>query len=52
LAKEAYLAGETARSICELLDIGLSAMRRRMKVEGWTRRDHAVAIDAVRVRCM
>lgn len=50
LAKEAYLAGETAKSICERLDIGHSAMRRRMGKEGWTRRDHASAIDAVRVR--
>jgi hypothetical protein len=50
LAKEAYLAGETCASIARRLDVGESAMKRRMKNEGWTRRDHAAALDALQVR--
>jgi hypothetical protein len=50
LAKEAYLAGETCASIARRLDLTESAMKRRMRNEGWTRRDHAAALDALQVR--
>lgn len=50
MVREAYLAGETAESVALRFDVGASAMKRRMHKEGWTRRDHAAAIDPVAPR--
>ncbi len=39
LAREAYLAGETAESICARFDLGLSNFRERARQGGWRRCD-------------
>jgi hypothetical protein len=38
-ARAAYLAGESAQSVCERFDLGLSALRDRARREGWRRAD-------------
>ena len=38
-ARAAYLAGESAQSVCERFDLGLSAFRDRARREGWRRAD-------------
>lgn len=40
-ARDAYLAGESAESVCVRFDLGLSAFRKRAKAEGWRRVDQA-----------
>lgn len=46
LAREAYLAGETVRSVAARLDLGFHGLKMRMRREGWTRRAAALAADA------
>jgi len=38
-ARDAYLAGEAAESVCDRFGLGLSALRRRARLEGWRRSD-------------
>lgn len=45
IAREDYLGGEPAKSVCARLGIGIHAFNRRMKVEGWSRRKLAKADD-------
>ena len=40
-ARDAYLAGDTADSVCRRFGLGLSALRRRARLEGWRRGDQA-----------
>lgn len=40
-AREDYLTGFSAEEVCRRYDIGLSALRRRAREEGWRRRDQA-----------
>lgn len=40
-AREDYLTGFTAEEVCRRHDIGLSALRRRARREGWRRNDQA-----------
>lgn len=39
VARERYLAGETARAICRDLDLGVANLYRRAAAEGWRKRD-------------
>lgn len=39
-ARDDYLAGFSAEEVCRRYDIGLSALRRRARVEAWRRADH------------
>ncbi len=51
-ARDAYLDGETAESVCRRFGLGLSAFRRRARIDGWRREDQddpdPVALDAER----
>lgn len=51
-ARDAYLEGEAAESVCRRFGLGLSAFRKRAKLGGWRREDQAdpepVAPDAER----
>lgn len=38
-AREAYLAGATAETVCARFDLGLTAFRDRARTEGWRRAD-------------
>ena len=38
-AREDYLSGDDAYTVCDRYDIGLSNLRRRAKAEGWRRAD-------------
>lgn len=40
-ARGDYLTGFTAEEVCRRHDIGLSALRRRARIEGWRRHDQA-----------
>jgi len=40
-ARDAYLAGETAESVCSRLDLGLRTFRARAADEGWRRADQS-----------
>jgi hypothetical protein len=39
-ARSEYLLGFSAEEVCRRHDLGLSAMRRRARLEGWRRSDH------------
>lgn len=43
--KAAYVAGESAPSVARRFDVGLSNLRRRAMVEGWTRSRIAEQLD-------
>jgi len=45
LAQEAYLAGESARSIAERLDLTVNGLRKRAARHGWTRTQYARALS-------
>ena len=45
LVRQAYLGGETAGSVAKRFDVGVDALRRRATNEGWTRKEHAAAVD-------
>ncbi|WP_417232401.1 hypothetical protein [Brevundimonas sp.] len=45
LAQEAYLAGESARSIAARLDLTENGIRKRAARKGWTRSQHAAALQ-------
>jgi len=38
-ARDAYLAGEAADSVCRRFDLGLTAFRTRAREQGWRRSD-------------
>jgi len=41
LARDAYLSGETAESVCARFDLGLTAFRTRARDNGWRRSDQS-----------
>lgn len=45
-ARGDYLTGFTAEEVCRRHDIGLSALRRRARLEGWRRADQADPVAA------
>jgi len=48
--REAYIAGEPAPAVARRFDVGLSNLRRRARLEGWTRNRIAEGLDLRRVR--
>ncbi|RZJ00278.1 MAG: hypothetical protein EON90_08075 [Brevundimonas sp.] len=43
--RKAYVAGESAPSVARRFDVGLANLRRRARVEGWTRSKIAERLD-------
>lgn len=43
--RQAYIAGESASSLVRRFDIGYANLRRRARIEGWTRKAIAAQID-------
>lgn len=43
--RKAYVAGESAPSVARRFDVGLANLRRRARVEGWTRNKIAERLD-------
>ena len=48
--RAAYIAGESAPSVAQRFDVGLSNLRRRAMTEGWTRNRIAARMDLKPVR--
>lgn len=48
--KAAYIAGEPAPAVARRFDVGLSNLRRRARLEGWTRNRIAGQLDLKPVR--
>ena len=48
--REPYIAGEPAPSVARRFDVGLSNLRRRARMEGWTRNRVAERLDLKPVR--
>lgn len=48
--KAAYIAGEPAPAVARRFDVGLSNLRRRARLEGWTRNRVAGQLDLKPVR--
>ncbi len=48
--REAYIAGEPAPAVARRFDVGLSNLRRRARLEGWTRNRIAERLDLKPVR--
>lgn len=48
--REAYIAGEPAPAVARRFDVGLSNLRRRARLEGWTRNRIAGQLDLKPVR--
>lgn len=48
--REAYIAGEPAPAVARRFDVGLSNLRRRARLEGWTRNRIAGQLDFKPVR--
>lgn len=48
--KAAYIAGEPAPAVARRFDVGLSNLRRRARLEGWTRNRLAGQLDLKPVR--
>lgn len=46
LIRAAYLGGDSARALAERFGVGEHAIRKRITVEGWTKRDYAAALEA------
>ncbi len=46
LIRAAYLGGESARALAERFGVGEHAIRKRITVEKWTKRDYAAALEA------
>lgn len=45
MVRERYLAGESAPSLARAFGIGQSTLRKRAQREGWTRMQHAAALE-------
>ena len=43
--RQAYVAGESAPSLVRRFDVGYANLRRRARIEGWTRKAIAAQID-------
>jgi len=43
--RQAYIAGESAPSLVRRFDVGYANLRRRARVEGWTRKAIAARLD-------
>lgn len=41
LARAAYVGGQSARSVCERFGLGEANLRKKARLEGWTKRDWA-----------
>ena len=48
--RQAYIAGESAPSLVRRFDVGYANLRRRARIEGWTRKDIAAQLDMRPVR--
>ena len=48
--RQAYIAGESAPSLVRRFDVGYANLRRRARIEGWTRKDIAAQIDLKPIR--
>lgn len=48
--RQAYVAGESAPSVARRFDVGLANLRRRARLEGWTRKAFAAVIDLKPIR--
>lgn len=48
--RQAYIAGESAPSLVRRFDVGYANLRRRARIEGWTRRDIAGKLDLKPIR--
>lgn len=46
LIRAAYLGGESATTLAERFGVGVYAIRKRITVEKWTKRDYAAALEA------
>lgn len=46
LIRAAYLAGESAPALAERFGVSVHAIRKRISVEKWTKRDYAAALEA------
>lgn len=46
LIRAAYLGGESARALAERFGVGEHAIRKRITVEKWSKRDYALALEA------
>jgi transposase len=46
LIRAAYLGGESARALAERFGVSEHAIRKRISVEKWTKRDYAAALEA------
>jgi hypothetical protein len=49
LIRESYLSGETAPVLAIRFGITKAAIRKRAWLEGWTKRDHAAALESARL---
>lgn len=48
--RQAYIAGESAPSLVRRFDVGYANLRRRARIEGWTRKIIAAQIDLKPIR--
>jgi hypothetical protein len=48
--RQAYVAGESAPSVARRFDVGLANLRRRARLEGWTRKTVAQQLDLKPIR--
>ena len=48
--RQAYIAGESAPSLVRRFDVGYANLRRRARLEGWTRKIIAAQIDLKPIR--
>ena len=46
LIRAAYLAGKSATTLAERFGVSTHAIRKRITVEKWTKRDYAAALEA------
>ncbi|WP_298163680.1 hypothetical protein [Brevundimonas sp.] len=49
-ARQAYIAGESAPSVARRFDVGYANLRRRARIEGWTRKIIAERLDFKPIR--
>ncbi len=45
MVRQAYVAGESAPSLVRRFDVGYANLRRRARIEGWTRKQIAETLD-------
>jgi hypothetical protein len=48
--RQAYIAGESAPSLVRRFDVGYANLRRRARIEGWTRKTIAAQLDLKPIR--